>query len=249
MCNGVSETRGESTCKTACAKSAERKENLGSCRADGAEPSSSDKAAGHNRGHGAQQPRGPTGPADGQKTYACYGLTMFSQQMLVNKKLPVCTGWRARPQLTPDLRGALAETTPASNFKYVCVGVCAYEEAQLRANHAELLRNPAAPVVLPYCEGLEVVSSSDPVPIAAPALLPQGGIATAAGTSPVSPTEKPKQPRPRFATPIQGMSGDPLDFTAFSDKFMKSAGKIARQMSANLALMRDTVKKVTGIGK
>ena len=43
-------------------------------------------------------------------------------------------------------------------FKYACVGYSAYDEQALK-NAARRRQNPTDAIPLPYCEGLEIVSS------------------------------------------------------------------------------------------
>ena len=45
--------------------------------------------------------------------------------------------------------------------QYMCVGLSVYDEARLRAAGAESRSSPLAPVEIPYCEGLEIVSAAN----------------------------------------------------------------------------------------
>ena len=43
----------------------------------------------------------------------------------------------------------------------MCVGLSVYDEAQLRAAGAKSRSSPLAPVDIPYCEGLEIISAAN----------------------------------------------------------------------------------------
>ena len=43
----------------------------------------------------------------------------------------------------------------------MCVGLSVYDEARLRAAGAESRSSPLAPVDIPYCEGLEIISAAN----------------------------------------------------------------------------------------
>ncbi len=45
--------------------------------------------------------------------------------------------------------------------QYMCVGLSVYDEAQLRAAGDESRSSPLAPVDIPYCEGLEIISAAN----------------------------------------------------------------------------------------
>lgn len=94
------------------------------------------------------------------------GAVYFSQYRYDHDLSPMCIGARRRvdtasdDRLGNDLKEDMgAETVPGGDFKYVCIGYSAWDEAALKAS-AQRRCNATEPVNLPYCEGLEVVSAA-----------------------------------------------------------------------------------------
>jgi hypothetical protein len=133
-----------------------------------------------------------------------------------------------------------SDSIPGGDFKYVCVGYSAWDEAQLR--HAAKTRSgPGDPVRLPYCEGLEVVSAA--------AMNQQPGLLTtegAGGDGASAPPEFPSSSDKR--KPIGSRGGwdagaDAPDLNRFAERMDRMARRILDKAASNAAFMADAAKK------
>lgn len=94
-----------------------------------------------------------------KKPRACMGVLYFNQRRYDSQKPPLCGGWR-RSLPEEQLTGQLpSDSVPGGDFKYVCVGYSTYDEEGLKRAAARR-SSEADAVVLPYCEGLEVISAA-----------------------------------------------------------------------------------------
>lgn len=71
----------------------------------------------------------------------------------------MCTGLAKRLRPGEDAAQLPTDSIPGGEFKYLCAGYSAWDEEALRAA-ARRRTSAADAVALPYCEGLEVVSSA-----------------------------------------------------------------------------------------
>ncbi len=71
----------------------------------------------------------------------------------------MCTGLAKRLRPGEEAAQLPTDSIPGGDFKYLCAGYSAWDEEGLRAA-ARRRTSSADAVALPYCEGLEVVSSA-----------------------------------------------------------------------------------------
>lgn len=64
-----------------------------------------------------------------------------------------CAGFKRRHPPGASIEGS-SESVPGADFKYLCLGYSAYDEAALR--NAARQSKPGDSVNVPYCEGIEV---------------------------------------------------------------------------------------------
>ncbi|KAK9827645.1 hypothetical protein WJX81_003218 [Elliptochloris bilobata] len=168
--------------------------------------------------------------------------------------MPVCAGLRNQPNNrdVPNLSEELT-AVPAGAFKYVCVGYAVYDEEKLRQQMQEAKKSPTAPIELPYCEGLEVISApqlqQSPAVLSAPV-----GAAATANAQPRPLDEGPtRKQRPLRDTTLPGrMPGNSLgdmNWKEFSERVQRNAAKIVNKMGVNAQLVLDTVKSVIDEGR
>jgi hypothetical protein len=111
---------------------------------------------------------------------ACMGMLYMSQFRYDRERSPVCMGFARRLKGAEQPTASLpTDSIPGGDFKYICVGYSAWDDETLR-QAARRRTSPADPIRLPYCEGLEVVSST--AMTSNPELLPNGpGIGSSQG--------------------------------------------------------------------
>ncbi|CAD7701961.1 unnamed protein product [Ostreobium quekettii] len=103
---------------------------------------------------GKQAPQGPSQ----RRQKCCMGALYYSQALMDGRKEPVCAGFRRTHKAGEGAAEPQAEASNLSDFKYMCVGYSVYDEQRIRQQPS---RHDATggSVDLPYCEGLEIVSS------------------------------------------------------------------------------------------
>jgi len=134
--------------------------------------------------------------------------------------------------------------TGLADFKYMCAGYSMYTKPEKDgAGKRKGLGNDI--VNLPYCEGLEVISSRDMQdnPVLLKEGMADGAIGDAKPVGPSSSTEK--------SSPVPGMGknfvpGANVDLEDFPSRFMRVAKKIVNKMYANLKSAVASLRKVLG---
>jgi len=190
-----------------------------------------------------------TSTQDAKRPKACIGALYFAMRN-EQMKGPYCAGFKTG--LKPTDEGANLpsnDSIPGGNFKYMCVGYSAYDEARLLRHASGRPRSPGDPVQLPYCEGLEVISAAATQRI--PGLMTTGGISPPPQNTPPSPAPEPPPTIPPSPSPRRGktyvtgpelpMNG--LNWEQFVERFDRMSRKILTHMQSNLVFMTGTAKK------
>ena len=99
----------------------------------------------------------------------------------------MCTGFAKRLRPTDDASQLPTDSIPGGEFKYGCLGYSAWDEEGLK-QAARRRSSQADAVQLPYCEGLEIVSSA--AVNGRPELLAEGP----GGRAPRGPSSSPQGP-------------------------------------------------------
>lgn len=71
----------------------------------------------------------------------------------------MCGGFAKRLRHNDEPSQLTSESIPGGEFKYACLGYAAWDDEELK-RAARRRTSPTDPVSLPYCEGLEIVSSA-----------------------------------------------------------------------------------------
>ncbi len=90
---------------------------------------------------------------------ACLGTLFLSSKRYDSGKSPVCVGFAKRLHPSDEPSQLASESIPGGEFKYACVGYAAWDDEELK-RAARRRTSPTDAVQLPYCEGLEIVSSA-----------------------------------------------------------------------------------------
>mmetsp|Transcript_10608 Transcript_10608/g.25133 ORF Transcript_10608/g.25133 Transcript_10608/m.25133 type:complete len:271 (-) Transcript_10608:233-1045(-) len=170
---------------------------------------------------------------------SCLGFLYYSQGLHDRNKSPVCIGARTTPSTLQE--NLQSPTTGLVDFKYVCAGYSVYQKPS--SSESKNPRRRESVVYLPYCEGLEVISSREAQE--SPVLLkegPDGGTADEPG--------KPGLPGQRDvgdkgvgypAADRNFVRGTDINLEDFPTRFERTARKILSKMAANLKYMATTL--------
>lgn len=177
------------------------------------------------------------------------GVLYFNQRRYDSQKPPLCGGWR-RSLPEEQLTGQLpSDSVPGGDFKYVCVGYSTYDEEGLKRAAARR-SSEADAVVLPYCEGLEVISAA--AMSRKPELMSAGGPDLSSDPSDssressrgVEDGHAPVRQRPgRSFVPGGADIPEGMTFDKFRERFERMAGRIVEKMGSNASFMGAHIKR------
>eukprot|EP00873_Tetraselmis_striata_P033302 jgi/Tetstr1/453566/TSEL_040534.t1 len=173
----------------------------------------------------------------------CLGFLYFNQSMHDRQQGPMCVGVRTRPStVQEDMRNPLPGLV---DFKYMCIGYSVYTVNDRKV--ISKTRRPGADSVdLPYCEGLEIISSREMQ--GSPVLLKEGMGGEPVGRDDLDSSGAPEK-EGRFPPGKNFVPGRDVNMENFVARFTKMAKKIAQKMVDNLKLVASTIQKlVTGDG-
>lgn len=164
----------------------------------------------------------------------CLGLLYHSQRLHDRQRGPVCLGVRSKPNtVQEDMRNPLPGLV---DFKYMCIGYSVYDIGGKK--HVSKTRS-TTPTNLPYCEGLEIISSRDVQE--SPVLLKEGlgGEVVDRGqqSHPGSSEKEGQFPQ----TGRNFVKGADVNVEDFPSRLAKVAKKILQKMIDNLKYMAKTI--------
>eukprot|EP00887_Chlorella_sp_A99_P006074 scaffold22.g6074.t1 len=154
----------------------------------------------------------------------------------------VCGGFMRRlKQSNPPLH-LPTETVPGGQFKYVCVGYSAYDAEGLRQAAARRA-GPGDPVQLPYCEGLEIVSTA--AMSRKPELLTDGPELSSSAGSAAAREQQDASVRQRPGRTFVPGGGLPEDMSweRFRERFRRMSRRMVDKMGSNLSFIAQTTKR------
>eukprot|EP01024_Parvocaulis_polyphysoides_P065788 TRINITY_DN768_c0_g2_i1.p1 TRINITY_DN768_c0_g2~~TRINITY_DN768_c0_g2_i1.p1 ORF type:complete len:219 (-),score=29.80 TRINITY_DN768_c0_g2_i1:193-849(-) len=171
----------------------------------------------------------------------CMGFLYYSEAMQRSRKNPICIGLaQTHPQIE-DMSEEQQDSSHLLGFKYVCLGYSIYECEQKRRK----LQNSLADIKevgndnLPYCEGLEMISTMQGAPQRTPVTMKEGLDGGGSDTEIVS---VPKKRIESFTSPWSnnGLSNSDIDWSDVPQKIYHKASRIVEKMGSNLFQMTNT---------
>ncbi|GMH33250.1 hypothetical protein BSKO_01084 [Bryopsis sp. KO-2023] len=185
----------------------------------------------------------PAEKSELKKHRCCTGALYYSQALMDRRMPPICAGLRQAHKGSEDIEKLQTEAANLVEFKYVCVGYSQYDEKRIieqpdRDGPAE------GEVELPYCEGLEIISSRQLQ--RGPVLLKEGLDAPTGpqrGHEQVGPRRKSasaNEDDPNFVPEPPGR----FDWTKFPEKFQRTSELIVSKMQQNALHLISSAKKV-----
>ncbi|KAK9835571.1 hypothetical protein WJX74_003352 [Apatococcus lobatus] len=171
----------------------------------------------------------------------CLGLTYFSQSMHSRGKAPTCIGKPSHLNAADVSPSQPADSVPSGDFKFFCAGFSMYDKSQLpmKDGSSPSASNPAA-VELPYCEGIEVVTSAELQHAPAELLRSPTGEAAPPAVSPAG--SRPQRPK-TWVEDSPGLKGTSLE--DFPQKFGASAKKVFNRMCSNANQLATSAKRAS----
>lgn len=173
----------------------------------------------------------------------CVGALYYSQALMDNRMEPVCAGIRQTHKAGEDLAELQTEASNLVDFKYMCVGYSMYDEDRIRRQPARE-DPPGGGVDLPYCEGLEIVSSRH---LQGNPVLLKEGMEGSAGedTPPLEPSQKRKTGffpgnSPTNFVPEPGR----VNWEKLPERFQRSSYLILQKMQHNATYLATSMKRV-----
>ncbi|CAD7701267.1 unnamed protein product [Ostreobium quekettii] len=180
----------------------------------------------------------------------CMGALYYSQALMDSRMEPVCAGIRQTHKGGEDLGELQTEASNLVDFKYMCVGYSIYDEERMRRQPSR--DDPASGVDLPYCEGLEIVSSRN---LQGNPVLLKEGIEGPAGAPPSTQEPAPKRKNSFFPGSGSTFVSEPggVNWGKLPERFQKSSFLILQKMQQNAGYlatsMKRVIERISDIGK